>query len=457
MCERAAPGTKQVFLWDARCRGFCLRITPQRLDPGTNGSIKVGGSKSFWLKLTRTLTGSDGKKTVRATWVRIGSFMAGHQEDLTVEVARKRAEKLKDAHEQGQDVRAMRTEQKNPDDLAKLAQIYLADHAFTDLRESSQKSIRSYLNNHILPTLGKRYVRDLTNLDMRKLYAQVRKDTSIVTANRVIALMSVLIGFAVEQGMRPDGKNPCSKLKKTEVPRERVLSRAELKKLGEVLGRAEANWSLKPKPKNACLISPVAADALRFLATTGLRLGEVLPLKWGDVDLDNATMRFANHKTSKKSGTKRLPIPPVALQILKLRKAACEASDKKEGKVKELNPFVFRGQKAGGHLIGLERIWLRVREEIGLGTTSNEGEARLHDLRRTYHSTCVELGFGKMIGDLLLGHSIGRVHDAYTNISTVGILLQAATDVSNWIQAAMAGFDPEIGKKIPASIDRTQA
>ena len=460
ICEQAKPGPKQVLIWDGgtgALAGFCLRITPQRVEKRGKQQAIIGGTKAFWLKVTRSEPRSKEDKDakipaiVHATWVRIGTFMAGVDGDLTVEVARKRATNLKDLHQDGKDVRAIREEQKNPDDVAKLVATYLEDSEFTDLRTSSQKSINSYLTNHVLPTLGKRYVRDLTSRDMKKLYAQVRKDTSIVTANRVISLMSKLIGFAVDQDMRPEGKNPCAKLKKDESSRDRVMDLKELRVLGDALRTAVANWNTKPRPKDACAISDVSADALRFLLYSGLRLGEVLPLKWKDVDLDAATMRFTLHKTSKKAGTKRLPIPPAALAVLRARKAANEAADRaQEAKsgVKTMNPYIFRGSKKGGHLVGLERAWLRLREEAGLDKSAREGEVRLHDFRRTYHTTCVELGFGKMVGDLLIGHSTGKVHDAYTNLSTVGILLQASTEITDWLLAAIAGQNPVVGKKV---------
>ncbi len=457
ICEREKPGSKQVLLWDGgkdSLSGFCLRITPQRVKTHGGTQTTIGGAKSFWLKLSRTRTDSNGQKSVQATWVKIGTFMAGKQGDLTVELARKRAAKLKDTHEQGGDVRAIREEQKNPDDVTALVAAYLEDKSYIKLRPSTKRALDSYLKNYVEPKLGKRYVRDLTDRDIQKLYDFVEKATSTVTANRVIALLSVLMGLAEKKGMRAKGTNPCREVDKgdPEVARERVMDRKELKVLGQAMQTAVANWNTDPRPKDACAISDVSADALRFLALTGLRLGEVLPLKWKDIDMEEGTMRFISHKTSKKAGTKRLPIPPAALMVLKSRKAANEAADqaqeKQSGGVKQMNPYVFRGFKKGGHLVGLERVWLRLREDAGLDATSKEGEVRLHDFRRTYHTVCVELGFGKMVGDLLLGHSVGKIHDTYTNVSSVGILLQASTEVSNWLAAALAGMDPQVGKKV---------
>jgi integrase len=119
-----------------------------------------------------------------------------------------------------------------------------------------------------------------------------------------------------------------------------------------------------------------------------------------------------------------------------------------ERKPVHMNPFVFRGHKIGHHLVGLERVWLRVREASGLDSTAKKGEVRLHDFRRTYHTVCMELGYPGGVGDYLLGHSLGKIRDTYTNLSAEGILAQAAIEISGWIGAAMAGREPVTGKKV---------
>ena len=144
ICERQKAGPKQICLWDAKLRGFCLRITPAVTEKRGRKEITKGGARSFWLKLSRTRKNSDGTKTVTPTWIRIGSFGAKTDSDLTVEVARKRAQKLKDIHEQGGDVRAIRQEQRNPDDVRQLVKEYKESRAYTKLRQSTRNALTSY-------------------------------------------------------------------------------------------------------------------------------------------------------------------------------------------------------------------------------------------------------------------------------------------------------------------------
>src|SRR5262245_9019205 len=70
--------------------------------------------------------------------------------------------------------------------------------------------------------------------------------------------------------------------------RNRRLSDAEYKALGEALRKAEGE-----------IIWPAAVAATRFLALTGWRSGEVLGLRWDEVDLSRHTAILGDTKTGK--------------------------------------------------------------------------------------------------------------------------------------------------------------
>ncbi|RLE53905.1 MAG: hypothetical protein DRJ30_06165 [Candidatus Methanomethylicota archaeon] len=63
-------------------------------------------------------------------------------------------------------------------------------------------------------------------------------------------------------------------------------------------------------------LDPVKADALKFLAYTGLRISEFLMLSRGDIDLENKTMRVFNVKTDQ---VDVVPILKEAVEVLKRR------------------------------------------------------------------------------------------------------------------------------------------
>jgi hypothetical protein len=77
-----------------------------------------------------------------------------------------------------------------------------------------------------------------------------------------------------------------------------------------------------------------------------------------------------------------------------------------------LSPFVIRGSRGKGHLIGLQKIWDRVRAKAGLQ------DARLHDLRHSYASMAIANGAGLAEVKELLGHRDIATTQRYVHLYT---------------------------------------
>ena len=81
-----------------------------------------------------------------------------------------------------------------------------------------------------------------------------------------------MFNLAEMWGLRPDGSNPRKHIKKyPEEKRERFLSPAELKRVGEVLREMEDEG----------IELPSAIAAARLLILTGCRLNEIMTLEMG--------------------------------------------------------------------------------------------------------------------------------------------------------------------------------
>jgi integrase len=92
-------------------------------------------------------------------------------------------------------------------------------------------------------------------------------------------------------GLRPDGSNPRKHIRKyPEEKRERFLSAAELRRIGEVLREMESE---RVELSSAIL-------AARLLILTGCRLGEIMTLKWDYIDFHERALRLPDSKTGKK-------------------------------------------------------------------------------------------------------------------------------------------------------------
>ena len=123
--------------------------------------------------------------------------------------------------------------------------------------------------------------------------------------------------------------------------------------------------------------------ALRLLMLTGCRLGEVLTLRWSDVDRKTGELRLRDAKT----GARMVPLTPAGLQVL-----AGVARVRR-------SPWVFAGSRPERHLSQLTTFWHRARERAEVE------DVRIHDLRHSFASRALALGLALPMIGRLLGHT----------------------------------------------------
>lgn len=386
------PEAKLYRVWDAIVPGFHVQITP-------------GGNKAFRVQFQRS-----GGAKVQVT---LGEFPS-----LSTEAAREKARILRQLHRDGRDIKAHLLGERKAQDLDDLVKIWRADFA-PRLKKTTQDSYESIIKTTLLPALGSRFVKDLGYEDVKNLYRDARERTP-TQANRAVAVLSKLFSIAETEGMRPDGSNPCRKVsREADKPRKRIFTAAELAKLEGALSVLV----------NEGRIELANADLIRFIAFSGLRRTEAMRLRFDDFDLDQNTMTFTEHKTDS-AGDKVLPLNTHLRLILKRH------SDVK------VSPYLFPGIFLDRPFNGLGKVWERIRAKADLVDITP------HDLRRTFMSTCTELGYPPAIGDALLGHSLGKIRDTYINLGPDGILAQATQETADWVASALAGQAPKRGKKI---------
>jgi integrase len=80
---------------------------------------------------------------------------------------------------------------------------------------------------------------------------------------------------------------------------------------------------------------------IRALACTGCRRGEIINLKWTEVDAERSCLRLID---SKEGASTR----PMGLSVID----ALEAM-----RPKDASPYVFRGTQSGKQLIGFPKYW----------------------------------------------------------------------------------------------------
>ena len=127
---------------------------------------------------------------------------------------------------------------------------------------------------------------------------------------------------------------------------------------------------------------PYAVAAIRLLVFTGCRKSEILTLQWNHVDLDGGVLNLPDSK----GGARSIALNNTAKDLL----ASLSPVDD--------NPYVIPGRYGKGRLVGLQRIWDRIRQEAQLP------DVQVHDLRRTFASIGASSGVSLSIVSQLLGH-----------------------------------------------------
>jgi len=236
-------------------------------------------------------------------------------------------------------------------------------------------------------------------------------------AAQCVALISTLLAFAMERGLRSD--NPAKGIKKPPVRKlERFLSVEEISRLGAGL-ETEANTTSNPYP----------CAAIKLLLLTGARRGEIMGLQWQNVDFARKCLRLPDSKT----GAKIIFLNHAALEILR---ELPRLSD---------NLHVIPGTRRGAAYVGIDKAWLRVRTAAALC------DVRLHDLRHSFASMAAGDGFSLPIIGALLGHKNSATTARYAHLASdplraaneaVGAKISTALRIASSPQQSAAKLDP---------------
>ena len=133
---------------------------------------------------------------------------------------------------------------------------------------------------------------------------------------------------------------------------------------------------------NGSSLRPATFETLfGLIAAAGLRVSEALTLLDKDVDLAAGTLTVRQTKFGK---TRLLPLHPSTVQALaKYRQLRC-----REVSTTEETPFFiatrgkFLGQSLGDRQV--HRVFIELRDQLGLVDRGRHGGPRIHDLRHTF-------------------------------------------------------------------------
>ena len=220
-------------------------------------------------------------------------------------------------------------------------------------------------------------------------------------ANRAFEILRSMMFRAEDWGFRERGANPCVGIRKN--PRRniaRFLDSDELARLGKALDAHQARW-------------PEAVAAIRLLALTGCRRGEVLNLRWRDIGENDIKL------SDSKTGPRVVPLGKAARVVI-------------DSLPRPRSPDAFLFPKNAGRRspYNIVACWRTVCDDARLS------RLRLHDLRHTAASHAVMSGENLPLVGRLLGHRRHETTAGYAHLADAH-LIDAAEKIGSIIAEAM--------------------
>lgn len=388
---------KEKTYFDSELNGFAIRVLEKSMS---------------YILMYRNEYGKQRKLTIAKTT------------EITPEEAKKIAAEKLLLIKQGQDPAKDKIANRNAMTVSELCDLYWEEG--TRHKKSSTLAIdRGRIDRHIKPLIGNHAVKDLRRSDVQQMYYDIvdgkyarriktkarglaRITGGAGSANRVFSLFSAIMTFAVKREIIE--KNPCFGLDKIKTTKIReAIPESRMKILGKIL-RDEF-------PKH-----PLEVSALRLIAMTGCRKGEILGLTWDEVDLTEQTFRFKDTKTGRQNrafGTGAL------MELGFIRNTFHDKSE---------NNFVFPSSKTVGcHLDDIAKYL------VGLCAEHSEfGKYTLHQFRHTFATTAAEMRYADTTIAGLLGHAQRGVTSRYIHAVDKALIV-AANDVSMKIREWLDG------------------
>ena len=307
-------------------------------------------------------------------------------------------------------------------------EVWYENYAKIKMRPSTYLIYHGYIENHIKPQLGKIPLNDLTTLHLQQIYKKLLaegrveriesqkqpKGLSNKTVRNIHQIISSALKLAVEQ--RLIARNPADGC---------ALPKAERKEMQTL--PVEQLTSFLREAKDSGVFALYYIDL-----TTGLRRGELLGLKWSDIDLEKGDLRVQRQigridgkiiemPLKTKNAYRTLPLSADAISVLMQQR-------RKTGSSEWVFPSPTGGPMSPDSVLHMLH---RVLKRAGLP------KVRFHDLRHTFATLALQNGVDIKTVSGMLGHfSAGFTLDTYAHVTT-SAKREAAKTMGNILSGAV--------------------
>jgi integrase len=262
---------------------------------------------------------------------------------------------------------------------------------------------------HLKPTLGKIRLKNLTRLDVQRLLNQkIREGLSPRSVEYIHTTLSKALNAAVDADLARKNVAARMQLPQKQHSEKRVLTAEQVRHFFDIAAEAKDRF--------------YALYVMAF--TTGLRRGELLGLKWSDIDLDRGIVRVqrsldtyagpATERAPKREASRRsVKLLPEAVAALELHRRRQLEDRLRVGPRWEDHDYVFpssRGTPMSGDNL-VRRNLKPLLEKAGLPSLT------FHELRHTFASLSFAAREHPGMVQKILGHSsIVQTMDTYSHL-----------------------------------------
>ena len=270
------------------------------------------------------------------------------------------------------------------DTLAGWLETWLQQVEGSGLKPATVRKYTSDLRNHVIPALGNKRLGDLTTADIADLQTALLASHGVYTVTNVRRVLGTALQAAVDAGKIP--ANPAQ---------HRSLRRRPPTKIEHVLTRDETARFLSAARKSRY-------EAIFVLAVTlGMRQGELLALRWRDIDLDAGTLTIRGNVGIDAQGKLAILTPktPRSRRTLLLPEIAIDALRRTPHYHEHL---VFPAARSGGLMRGTTLTHNYLRAVL---RGARLPHMKFHDLRDTAATHMLEDGVAPNVVSEVIGHA----------------------------------------------------